>query len=250
MRFDIYAISDVGCIRTNNEDMILVGDELLRDGAKKYELDLKNEEHPFLIAVADGMGGHRGGAFASEIVLTEMSKAIRELKPNMKVAELRLSLKAKIACVHAKLNYEGATNPDRAGMGSTFIGLLVYGRSIFYINIGDSRIYRFREGMLSQFSRDHSLMAMTNDPDAPKNVLVNSFGAGADIFFDFEDISGRIITGDSLILCSDGLTTELSDHEMESILSQSSDPELLVEAAKNRDGLDNISVVVVKYAKE
>ncbi len=250
MIINVIAMSDVGCTRTINEDMILAGDELLRDGAKQYEFNLADSECPTLIAVADGLGGHKGGAVASETVLVEMSKATRSLKQNMPVAELKIELRKIIFSIHSQLNEGGLTDTAKAGMGSTFIGLLFYEQSIFFINIGDSRLYRFRDGILSQFSRDHSLAAMTNNPDAPRHVLVNSFGAGAEIFFDFEDISNRIIDNDVLLLCSDGLTTELTDPDIESLLSDSIDPVLLVNAAKNNEGKDNISVVVVKCKRE
>jgi PPM family protein phosphatase len=246
MKLYIGAISDVGCVRAQNEDMILVGSELLRDSARQYDLALPGDAKT-LVAVADGLGGHKGGAVASERVLIEMSQAIRRIAGKMQAAELKLAIKETVTAVHSIVNREGLADPEKAGMGSTFAGLLIYEDSIYTINIGDSRIYRFRGGMLSQLSRDHSLSAMTNDPDAPKNVLVNSFGAGSKIFFDFENITNRVIPDDVLLLCSDGLTNELSETEMEAILSESIDPALLVEAAKQKGGRDNISIVTVKY---
>ena len=112
------------------------------------------------------------------------------------------------------------------------------------INIGDSRLYRFREGILSQLSRDHSLSEMTNNPDAPKNIIVNSFGAGQKIFFDFEDISTRILDSDILLLCSDGLTGELTDEEIEPILCQPDSIDILINQAKDHGGKDNISIII------
>jgi protein phosphatase len=135
-------------------------------------------------------------------------------------------------------------------MGSTFVGILFFQNSIFLINIGDSRLYRFREEILTQLSRDHSLSEMTNNPDAPKNIIVNSFGAGQKIFFDFEDISNRILHNDKILLCSDGLNSELADDEIESLISDTLDPIRFVSAVKNKEGNDNVSVIIIHYKCE
>ncbi|CAN1557245.1 PTC1 Serine/threonine protein phosphatase [Flavobacteriaceae bacterium] len=250
MKLIINTISDIGNVRQNNEDMILVGNEFLRDASKSYEFDFESSEHPFLIAIADGMGGHKGGAYASEIVLTEMNKVIRDLKGELSNADLKDFLNERITAIHTKLLDEGAKDVEKTGMGSTFVGILFFQNSIFLINIGDSRLYRFREGILTQLSRDHSLSEMTNNPDAPKNIIVNSFGAGQKIFFDFEDISQRILHNDKILLCSDGLNSELTDDEIESLISDAPDPIRLVDAAKNKEGKDNVSVIIIHYKRE
>lgn len=250
MKLIINAVSDIGNVRTNNEDMIIVGNEFLRDASKNYEFDFESSEHPFLIAVADGMGGHKGGEYASEIVLTEMNKAVRDLKNELSNAELKSFLNERITAIHTQLLDEGSKDTEKTGMGSTFVGILFFQGSIFLINVGDSRLYRFREGILTQLSRDHSLSEMTNNPDAPKNIIVNSFGAGQKIFFDFEDISQRIMNDDRILLCSDGLNSELTDDEIESVLADTNGSSLLVEAAKNKEGKDNISVIIIHYKDE
>lgn len=243
MKLIINAISEIGNVRTNNEDMILIGNELLRDTSNNYEFDFDSSEYPFLIAVADGMGGHKGGEYASEIVLTEMNKAVRALTNDWPITELKSYFKEKITAIHSKLLDEGSKNTDKIGMGSTFVGILFFQDSYFLLNVGDSRLYRFREGILTQFSRDHSLSEMTNNPDAPKNIIVNSFGAGEKIFFDFEDISTRILYKDILLLCSDGLSGELADEEIETILSQPQSIENLLKQAMDHGGKDNISII-------
>lgn len=250
MKLIINAVSDIGNVRSNNEDMILVGNEFLRDAFKNYEFDFESSEHPFLIAVADGMGGHKGGEYASEIVLREMYKVVSDLKNELSNAELKNLLNERITAIHTRLLNEGAKDTEKTGMGSTFVSILFFQGSVFLINVGDSRLYRFREGILTQLSRDHSLSEMTNNPDAPKNIIVNSFGAGQKIFFDFEDISQRIINDDKILLCSDGLNNELTDDEIESILANENGSTLLVEAAKNKAGEDNISVIIIHYWNE
>lgn len=248
MKLKINAVSDIGCVRTNNEDMILIGNETLRDKAESYEFDFESSEYPFIIAVADGMGGRKGGEYASEIVLNEMNRAIRSLPIDLPLSELRSTLKNDIITTHKQLIEEGIKDPTKAGMGSTFIGVLFFQNSIFMINIGDSRLYRFRDGILTQLSRDHSLSEMTNNPDAPKNIIVNSFGAGQKIFFDFEDISERLLDGDILLICSDGLTGELIDEEIETILTKPDSLDILLNQAKEHGGRDNTSIIICRIS--
>lgn len=245
MKLIINAMSDIGSVRENNEDMILVGNEFLRDTSKSYEFDFDTSEYPFLVAVADGMGGHKGGEYASEIVLTEMNKAVRDLKNELSDADLKIFLNERITAIHAQLLDEGVNDPEKTGMGSTFVGIFFFRDLVFLINVGDSRLYRFRDGILTQLSRDHSLSEMTNNPDAPKNIIVNSFGAGQKIFFDFENISQRIINGDKILLCSDGLNNELSDEEIELFFAQEIESLELVKLAKEKGGSDNISAVII-----
>jgi PPM family protein phosphatase len=244
MKLNIHAISDIGCVRTNNEDMILIGNELLRDTSNDYEFDFDSSEYPFLIAVADGMGGRNAGEHASEAVLNEMNRAIRSLPVDLPLTELKNTLKKSIFTIHRQLIDEGIKDPAKTGMGSTFIGILFFQNYIFLINIGDSRMYRFRDGILTQLSRDHSLSEMTNNPDAPKNIIINSFGAGEKIFFDFEDITTRLLENDVLLLCTDGLTGELTDEEIETILSEPDSLNILISKTKERGGRDNSSIII------
>ncbi len=247
MKLIIQAISDIGCVRSNNEDMILVGNEYLRDSKKSYEFDFDGSEHSFLAAVADGMGGHKGGGYASEIVLHKMNEAVRELDKDLNFDDLKSNLTEKVKAIHNYLLEESLKDKEKTGMGSTFTGILFYTNKLYLINIGDSRIYRFRDGILSQLSRDHSLSEIYRDPTAPKNVILNSFGAGQKIFMDFEDISERIITDDILLLCSDGLSGEMSDEEIEKLLTVLESYLALVDEAKKRGAKDNVSVIILKY---
>ena len=247
MKLIIQAISDIGCVRSKNEDMILIGNEYLRDTAKAYEFDFDSSEHPFLVAVADGMGGHKGGGYASEIVLNNMNQVVKDVERDLDLHTLKNNLAAKIKSIHNLLLDESKKDNEKEGMGSTFTGILFYSNKLYLINVGDSRIYRFRDSILSQLSKDHSLSELSGDPNAPKNVILNSFGAGENIFMDFEDISERIINEDTLLLCSDGLSGELSDEEIERILSTPLSHISLVEAAKKMGGKDNVSVVVLNY---
>jgi PPM family protein phosphatase len=259
MKLTIHAASDIGCVRTKNEDMILIGTQMFRDFEGDsgdsacgsfgetlgvFEFDSEISELPFLIAIADGMGGQKAGDFASEFVLKEMSLVIRSLPLDLHSSELKNTLNNNIRSIHTRLIETGLSDSSKKGMGSTFIGVLFYGNSVFMINIGDSRLYRFRGGILTQFSRDHSLCEMTKNPHARKNIIVNSFGVGGPIFFDFEDITPRLLAHDKLLLCSDGLTNELADEEVEALLTKPDSLTNIITQTKNHGGRDNISVII------
>ena len=245
MKITISALSDKGCVREHNEDMVLVGYDIFRNGSKRLDVDLNGESSKFLIAVADGMGGHNAGEVASEIVLQRMTEKIRALEPGLTEKELSDRILEWTKEIHRHILNEGNDDIEKKGMGSTFIGVLLYDDSVYYINVGDSRLYRFRRGNLMQISKDHSLREIMNNNNAPSNIIVNSFGGGDKLFFDFSPVGGRVLNGDALLLCSDGLSDMLDDDEIENILSREAPVENLLAEAKRKGGEDNISVVLV-----
>jgi len=120
------------------------------------------------------------------------------------------------------------------------------------MNAGDSRLYRFRRGNLMQISKDHSLREATGNKNIASNILINSLGAGKDVFVDFDSVGGKILNEDILLLCSDGLSGMLTDEEMEQILNEEKEnsvPKLLMEA-KNKGGNDNISIIIASICIE
>lgn len=255
--FTITSASLTGKVRSNNEDMILVNDEFIRDRA--YKTELKNTGPPFLIAVADGMGGHNGGEIASEYVLRNMAHTIslpgntREeeqdisLTTNFGADALKKILEAKIREVHQSLNSLGEKTPSLKGLGCTFTGLLFFEQRIFMIHIGDSRMYRLRGAFLAPLTNDHTKRNQLNDPDIPANILVNCFGGGvAGIFFDFEELTDRLVPGDKLVLCSDGLYGELTSEEIARGLLNGEIADELVQKANEKGGHDNISCIVIE----
>lgn len=243
----VQAVSDVGLKRTNNEDMVLVQNDFIRDKDIKTEIVIENNDEPLLFAVADGMGGHNAGELASELLL---KKLIEEVYKN-KLPETFDSLKdyfySVIKSIHLSLINEGLAEPSKRGMGSTLIAILFFKEKVYYINAGDSRLYRFRSGILKQISKDHSLAAATGLARNASHVLLNSVGGGENVFIDFVDITDLVISDDTILLCSDGLSDLVSDEEIESIIDKNFSSEELVIAAKNAGGKDNISIVLLKY---
>jgi len=248
MKLIIDAISDTGIVRTSNEDMILVGNDCLRDSSKNYEFDFTTYEFPFMIAVADGLGGHKGGAVASELVQKRMASTVNQLPLNLKQSVIKSYFLATAQSIHQCLMDEGNLNFEVRGMASTFSGVLFYGTKIFLIHIGDSRIYHYSKGNLTRFSRDHSLQELKGNNGALRTAIVNAFGA-PDLFIDFEEITTKLQNDDVLLVCTDGLSKELSDEDIANCLAQPDSHLKLVNDAKKLGGNDNISLAVIRYIK-
>jgi protein phosphatase len=249
MKLIIEAISDKGNVRKINEDMLLIGNDRLRDATKVYEFDFSTYEFPFLIAVADGLGGHNNGAYASDFVLKKMQNIIRQLPISLPRKTLKSYLTATSKTIHQCMLEEGAADSNKRGMASTFSGLLFYGSKVFYIHVGDSRIYQFTKGNLKRLSKDHSLKELNGNNDTYKNAIVNAFGASTDLFIDFDEISNKVFDDDILMICSDGLSSELSDEEIKQYINAPEGFQTLVNEAKKAGGYDNISLAMIRYVK-
>lgn len=228
--------SSTGRVRSNNEDAVLVEDSMF--------------------AVADGMGGHAAGEHAS-------AHAVRHLatlagRPNVDIDEVR----AALAGANQEILNDAELNAERRGMGTTVVGMIrtFVGGSAHWLgfNVGDSRLYEFRPGGVHQLSIDHSEVQELIDAGRitpgqarthpERHVLTRSLGtlppAPADIWmFPLE-------AGTSFVLCSDGLSDELTDAEISAICQSVDDPDeladRLVGAAEAAGGRDNVSVVVVR----
>jgi protein phosphatase len=247
MQLTISAVSNKGCVREHNEDMVLIGSNIFRDNEMKMVVDLQGEDGKFFVAVADGMGGHNAGEIASRIVLQEMAERIDTLEGGLNEKELADRFAEWGREIHSYILEEGNKDAEKKGMGATLIGVLFYNNMAYYINAGDSRLYRLRGGYLTQISEDHSLKKLTGDDDVPSNIILNSFGGGDKIFIDFAQVGKKLIDEDILLLCSDGLTDMLTDEEIEGILNtQENAVRKLLTEAKNKGGKDNISIVTVK----
>jgi len=248
MNLQIFAVSDKGLIRKHNEDMVLIGSEIFRDGTRQVTIDLTEREKKFFVAIADGMGGHNAGEIASELLLRKIAEKVKSLRSNLPENELAEKFSLWASEIHSFIIEEGNKDPNRKGMGSTLIGVLFYDRKAYYINAGDSRLYRFRDGLLKQISRDHSFREILGKKDIPSNVIFNSFGGKSNgIFIDFEPVGGKILNGDILLLCSDGLSDMISDDEIEETLTEDKNSiNKLLEKAKSNGGKDNISIILIK----
>ena len=221
MKLEIQALSKVGMVRDNNEDMVSLGGILLRDDQMSLPPINLDEESLFYLLVADGMGGHEYGERASQELLEYLDRCFKEghIKPETLEDDLRNHVKAFNDELNWKAHAEGQLRP----MGCTLTGVVWSHGKTMLINAGDSRTYRYRDGILRQLTRDETVRGITGNPDASK-ALINCIGADAHGDLLVVDFGERLLAGDTLLICSDGLTDMLSDEEIEQILASSEQP--------------------------
>ncbi|OUM95797.1 MAG: hypothetical protein BAA04_00440 [Firmicutes bacterium ZCTH02-B6] len=229
---DVGARTHVGKVRRNNEDGYLV-----RDG---------------LLAVADGMGGHRAGEVASGTVLAVLRDY--PFGAGEPAAELEQAMRA----AHAKVRQLATEDASMAGMGTTLTVALVCPGRVHVGHVGDSRLYLWRQGQLRQMTADHSvaaelLRAGQIDEEAARvhphrHVLTRAIGAVPELEIDLLEFP--LEAGDGLLLCTDGLSSLLDEDDMLRVLVEHSTAQAaadaLVQLALARGGIDNVTVVVAR----
>lgn len=241
----IAGFTDVGQVRQVNEDAILV-DEAAR-----------------LFAVADGMGGHGSGDVASELALDTLQSGItsesvaKALASEDTTDEQALALVFQcITQVNKRIYQENVKQgqPDGTGMGTTLVGLCLLGdgsRAISF-NVGDSRLYEYRNQQLTQLTRDHTMYRDWEEagcigPAPPRNIILRAIGLFAEVDIDLKVLNVSQDAG--YLLCSDGLSGMVSDEEIVNVMNQASSAEAiantLIQRANEQGGTDNISVVAI-----
>jgi PPM family protein phosphatase len=236
MRLIFAAATDVGRMRSNNEDSYL-------------------SQQP-VAAVADGMGGHRAGEVASAIAIEELS-ALRERGPWENETAATEALKQAVLRANRRIREMASSDRQLNGMGTTLVALLEDGDLVHLANVGDSRAYLLREGELSQVTVDHSLVQELVDEgrlsqeDAERHpqrsVITRALGIDPEVEFDL--FTYKLQAGDRLLLCSDGLSDVVEPAQIRNVLLRVRNPqqaaERLIEVANEHGGPDNITVIVV-----
>ena len=228
MQYEFGAKSDVGKIRANNEDSYKI--------AQNFAI------------VADGMGGHQKGEVASALAVEIISDFISDKK---------CSVVQAIDASNKEI-YKKSQKKEFLGMGTTVVMCLMENDKAIFANVGDSRGYMFSQGKLEQVTKDHSLVQKLIDDGEiteaeaekreDKSVILRAVGADKDVTVDvFEK---DVVSGDVIMLCSDGLSNSVKNDEIALILngedSLQKKAERLVETANKNGGYDNITVVLLK----
>jgi serine/threonine protein phosphatase PrpC len=244
--------SDVGRVREINEDAFLFAD-LERgqfagsDAIARFDVGSRGA----LLAVSDGMGGHKAGEVASAITLESLYRALVETAPGGKAERIKGAVEQANQAV-----VEAGKRPSLAEMGATLTAVLVEGGEAYIAEVGDSRAYLLRDGVLRQLTEDQSFtQAMVNaggmspeeaNTSAWRNVILQAMGHAAELKVALGRLSLR--QRDLLLLCSDGLTSQVSDADVrDAILATSTLDaacERLVALANERGGADNITVLL------
>jgi PPM family protein phosphatase len=233
------AMTDMGRMRKNNEDRYLIAGRLA--------------------AVADGMGGHRAGEVASAIAMEELA-ALQHTGPWATPAEAGEALRAVFLAANRRIRETAAKDAEFEGMGTTLVALLEDGDSIHLANVGDSRAYLLRNGELSQVTIDHTLVQELIDegrlrPDEAerhpqRSIITRALGVESEVEVDL--FTYKLLSGDRLLLCSDGLSGVVDEQRIRNVLLRVPEPqraaEKLVAMANEGGGPDNITVVVLDTA--
>jgi protein phosphatase len=246
MNLLINAVCDIGSVRSNNEDAVLVGDEILQDATLLRFVEITGKSDPWCAAVADGMGGANAGEVASIMVLEHFRSRLKHLEKGLDDEALKQIITTFCNEIHRAVLIEGMNDLSKRGMGTTLTALLNYGGEFWYVHAGDSRLYRLRDGILTRLSRDHSLREFSGSSEVPSNIIINSFGGGNTFFLDIDRAGRKVFAGDVYLLCSDGLTDMLSDEEIEHIMADEDFENKLLTRSKSKGGGDNISYIVVE----
>ncbi len=203
--------------------------------------------------VADGMGGHKAGDYASRFVVEYLISYIKQKGEASPVA----LLKEGISYVNGKLYQKSMGDLERSGMGTTLVAATVENDTLYVANVGDSRLYRYHQGTLRQVTRDHSyveeLVARgqitrgSKDYLENKHIITRAIGTGSWVAADF--FEEPLEPGDLVLLCSDGLCNMLSEEEMTACLESGGTLRMkvdrLIREANENGGRDNIAVILV-----
>jgi protein phosphatase len=236
------AHTDVGLRRRGNEDRFAVDAQL------------------GLSLVADGMGGHSAGQVASALAATSVVGALHERKGGD--ASPAEKLRGAIEDANRAIYSAARQHQEYSGMGTTVVALLVEEGRAAIAHVGDSRAYRVRAGRIRQLTDDHSIVGellrrheITADDarEHPhRHVLTRALGVRGHVQPDLAELT--LSPGDLFVLCSDGLTNHVEDHEIAKVVSEASDLEAgcaaLIELANRRGGEDNITVALARLDEE
>lgn len=237
-----FYLTDTGKVREHNEDNVII---------------LHNENDEYLMAVADGMGGHRAGEVASAIVINHLTEEFYALDTlGDKEAAIDF-LRDIVTTMNNKIFDYTKENPDSKGMGTTFVCAIRTKDYLLYGNIGDSSGYVIKNKKIHKVTKDHTLVNLLvstgklTEEEAKfhprKNVLMRALGANNPIEIDIFDVENNAT---DVLLCSDGLTNMLTDSQIEKVLAEGKSAEEVVEKlikkANARGGKDNISIAYLK----
>lgn len=245
---ELSAACRIGCVRHDNEDMILAGYQFIRDDEYRTQLEL-GERDRYMMAVADGMGGHLSGEVASSDVLHNLQFFFSDLPVGLNASSFNEMIVGWLESINMILDSKGKADEQYKGMGTTLVALAYYDGDFYSMNCGDSRLYRLRNEELVQLTTDHSLSSLMGD-QKHSSVITNCIGGGCTSSFIDVVHMVDIQDGDTYLLCSDGLTDMMSDNRLSILLAEGADANDLCNAAIVRGGFDNVSACLIKVRKE
>jgi serine/threonine protein phosphatase PrpC len=254
LSIEVAGKTDVGRVRANNED------------------NFGYDKRVGIYVVCDGMGGAAAGEVASKMAVDTVLSYYRQSAKKRKFdiigvhpgdASMRaIALGSAVNLANQQIFDASRANQERAGMGSTIVAVAAHENFFSIANVGDSRIYRIRQGAVEQLTNDHSLVmeqvrrGLITAEEAKRvdyqNIVIRALGAEATVQADVEDMMA--LPGDILVLCSDGLTRYLDGAQILKIVQESEDlagaVEKLISTARDAGGADNITTLILRFHEQ
>jgi serine/threonine protein phosphatase PrpC len=255
---EVSSLSDIGCVRTNNEDSF---------GYWEPEDDQQFLRKGRLAVVADGMGGYEGGQEASRLAVETLMRVYRDFEG----ADPQAALIEALQTAHDQIREYSFAHPELRGMGTTCTAAAIVrtnGRAadlgaqheeLYFVHVGDTRLYLIRDGQITRVTRDHSYVGrlvesgMITAEDAEhhpqRNILTAALGTNPDLIMDSPTQPEPLRPDDVLLICSDGLWGQMRDAEiLEAVENKNAEQagRELIELARKRGGPDNITVEIMR----
>lgn len=238
---NVYGQTHIGLVRENNQDAI--------------EYGTLNDTTQYAV-VCDGMGGANGGNIASKIAVEVIGSRIRDgYRENPNIGSPEHLLTSAMATANVGVYDRAQKEPELSGMGTTVVAVITCGHTAYISHVGDSRLYLYRDGSLSQITRDHSVVqeliesGQITEEEARshprKNYITRALGVVSEEYGEYDELS--LIPGDRLLLCTDGLTNEVRNDRMCQLLTLPAEEaaQALIRAALDDGGVDNITVALM-----
>ncbi|MGH9799943.1 MAG: PP2C family protein-serine/threonine phosphatase, partial [Blastocatellia bacterium] len=264
----LYARTDVGMVRSGNEDNFLILD--LSSGNSWTA----NEEEPqdlltytqgyygTLLAVSDGMGGALAGEVASRMAVETVRDRMLQLQAHDTYGKMPFPERMRLAVEEANMviHADGQTNQSHRGLGATFTSVAINGNDLYFAQVGDSRAYLIRQGDICRITKDQSLVQQLIDAGqiteeeaethSYRNVILQALGAHNNVNVEVNKVP--LCQLDTLVLCSDGLSGKMHADEIANIVNAAGDfqsaCQSLINLANERGGEDNITVVIAQFS--
>lgn len=264
----LYAQTDVGMVRSGNEDNFLILD--LSTGKSWTATDEEPQDlltytqgyYGTLLAVSDGMGGALAGEVASRMAVETVRDRMLQLQAHDIYGKMPFHERMRLAVEEANLviHADGQTNQLHRGLGATFTSVAINGDNLYFAQVGDSRAYLIRQGQICRITKDQSLVQQLIDAGqiteeeaethSYRNVILQALGAHNNVNVEVNSV--HLCQLDTLLLCSDGLSGKIHANEIAEIVNEASDfksaCQALINLANERGGEDNITVIIVQFS--
>ena len=238
---NVYGQTHIGLVRENNQDAL--------------EYGTLNENTQYAV-VCDGMGGANGGNIASKIAVEVIGSRIRDgYRESQSVGSAEHLLTSAMVTANVGVYDRAQREPQLSGMGTTVVTAITCEHTAYISHVGDSRLYLYRDGHLSQVTRDHSVVqdliesGQITEEEARshprKNYITRALGVVSEEYGEYDELD--LMAGDRLMLCTDGLTNAVDNMAMCSLLSLPAEESVqsLIRAALDNGGMDNITVILM-----